>query len=73
MHTTISDGRRSLEEALRIYRDAGYDAVAVTDHWIYGAGGSFEGMTILSGAEYNTKTQKFRTYPRGIKSIGRCY
>jgi len=31
-HTTESDGRRSPEEAMRLYREAGYDFLAITDH-----------------------------------------
>lgn len=53
IHTTRSDGRKSPEEVLRLFKDAGYDAIALTDHWIYGAEGEFDGMTILSGCEYN--------------------
>ena len=53
MHTTRSDGALSPATALRVYRNEGYDAVALTDHWCYGAGGTDEGMTVLSGAEYN--------------------
>lgn len=53
IHTTRSDGSRSPEEVLRLFKDAGYDAVALTDHWVYGTAGDFEGMTILSGCEYN--------------------
>lgn len=54
MHTTRSDGCYSPETALRVYRNEGYDAVAMTDHWKYESGGiSTEGMTVLSGAEYN--------------------
>ena len=53
MHTTRSDGQYSPATALRAYRNEGYDAVALTDHWRYGAGGNDEGMTVLSGAEYN--------------------
>ncbi len=52
-HTTLSDGRKSPEEAAAIYQAAGYDAVALTDHWHYGRGGELEGLTILSGCEYN--------------------
>ena len=52
-HTTITDGRKSPEEAAVIYREAGYDAIALTDHWVYHAGGEIEGLTILSGCEYN--------------------
>ena len=31
-HTTCSDGRKPLAEAMQIYRDAGYDILAITDH-----------------------------------------
>ena len=53
MHTTLSDGRLSPVEAVQLYRNQGYDAVALTDHWFYGSDKEEEGITILSGAEYN--------------------
>lgn len=53
MHTTLSDGHLSPVEAVQTYRANGYDAVALTDHWFYGSGSDVEGLTILSGAEYN--------------------
>lgn len=53
LHTTLSDGRLDPSEAFRLYRDHGYDFIARTDHWVWGAQDSFEGMTILSGCEYN--------------------
>lgn len=53
MHTTRSDGGFSPDTALRVYRNEGYDAVALTDHWRYGAAGEAYGMTVLSGVEYN--------------------
>ena len=53
MHTTDSDGRKSPEEAAAIYKAAGYDAVALTDHWKFHASGEISGLRILSGAEYN--------------------
>ena len=52
-HTTLSDGRKPPEEAAAVYRAAGYDAIAITDHWVYHAGGEIGGLTILSGCEYN--------------------
>ena len=52
-HTSISDGHRSPEEVARIYREAGYDAIAFTDHWKFGDEGTVEGIKILSGVEYN--------------------
>lgn len=52
-HTTISDGKATPEEAARRYREAGYDAIAITDHWKYGDECEIEGLKILSGCEYN--------------------
>lgn len=53
LHTTKSDGLKTLEEAVAIYKEAGYDIIAVTDHWKYGESGRIDGLRILSGAEYN--------------------
>jgi hypothetical protein len=53
MHTSVSDGKLTPEETARAYKSLGYDAIAITDHWVYGDHGSFEGMNIISGAEYN--------------------
>ncbi|MBQ8432489.1 MAG: hypothetical protein IJX28_06355 [Clostridia bacterium] len=52
-HTSLSDGRRSPSEALRLYREHGYDAVALTDHWVWTENAEAEGITVLSGIEYN--------------------
>ncbi len=53
MHTSFSDGDLSAVEAAQYYRERGYDAIALTDHWFFGSGGELDGMTILSGGEYN--------------------
>ncbi len=53
LHTTQSDGHKTPEEAAAIYKEAGYDLIAVTDHWKYRASGTIDGLRILSGAEYN--------------------
>lgn len=53
IHTTLSDGRVTPEEAAMIYREAGFDAIAVTDHWKYYEEGELAGLKILSGCEYN--------------------
>lgn len=53
MHTTVTDGRRTPEEAYRLYREAGYDFVARTDHWQVSEGGRFEDMLLLPGVEYD--------------------
>ncbi len=52
-HTTLSDGRRTPKEAARLYLDAGYDAIALTDHWVYHDEDEIEGLRILPGIEYN--------------------
>lgn len=53
-HTNLSDGAKSPEEVIAIYRAKGYDAIALTDHWHYGEEYvSNSGMLVLSGAEYN--------------------
>ncbi len=53
LHTTESDGQKSPEEAAAIYQKAGYDIIAVTDHWKYRESGAINGLRTLSGAEYN--------------------
>ena len=53
MHTNMSDGRKTPEEAVRIYKAHGYDAVALTDHWVMGSNTEIDGVTVLAGAEYN--------------------
>ena len=53
IHTTNSDGNATPEDAARIYKEAGFDAVALTDHWFYNPEGEISGLKILSGAEYN--------------------
>lgn len=52
-HTTLSDGLKTPAEAAEIYRAEGYDAVAFTDHWVFGEGWEAEGFTVLSGIEYD--------------------
>lgn len=53
LHTTDSDGHKTPEEAAAIYREAGYDIIAVTDHWKYRKSGTICGLRVLSGVEYN--------------------
>jgi len=58
VHTTCSDGALSPEEVLRVYRDLGFDFVALTDHDFLLRPGAydcvpdeFEGMLVLRGVE----------------------
>lgn len=53
IHTNVSDGKYPPEKAAEIYRAAGFDAVAFTDHWVYGGAGEMSGLTVLSGCEYH--------------------
>ena len=54
IHTTLSDGAKTPEEAVLIYKNAGYDAVAITDHWEFYSECEKNGVTVISGCEYNT-------------------
>ena len=53
IHTTESDGKVTPEEAAAIYRSAGFDAIAITDHWVYHGESEISGLKIISGCEYN--------------------
>ncbi len=53
IHTNISDGRLSPEEMAEVYAKAGFDAVAITDHWKYYPEATLGGLTIIPGCEYN--------------------
>lgn len=35
-HTTNSDGRLAPEVVINLYKEAGYDFLALTDHWVFG-------------------------------------
>lgn len=52
-HTTLSDGRVAPEAAAALYKAAGYDAIAITDHWKYHGQDVISGLRIISGCEYN--------------------
>ena len=53
-HTNLSDGRLSPEESIALYRENGYDFMAVTDHWKLSQNAVHEnGMLLLAGCEYD--------------------
>ncbi|MGI6353793.1 MAG: CehA/McbA family metallohydrolase [Lentisphaerae bacterium] len=62
MHCTTSDGKLAPEEVIRHYAEAGYDAVAFTDHHATNPVSTWDGlgMTLLSGMEMHPMG------PRGI-------
>lgn len=53
LHTIRSDGRCTPEVLAYMYKNAGCDFLAFTDHWLYGDGGEINDMLLLSGCEYN--------------------
>lgn len=53
MHTNLSDGSKTPFECAQIYRSAGYDAIALTDHWHWHDEGEIAGVRIISGVEYD--------------------
>ena len=58
VHTTLSDGDVDLKTRLAQYRAAGYQVVAVTDHWKTNdlSGCSDQGFLAISGMEAHPKT-----------------
>ena len=53
VHTTRSDGLWSPEQAATVYKNAGFDAIALTDHWVVGKEEEISELRILAGCEYN--------------------
>lgn len=58
MHTTVSDGTKSPEYAISIYKEAGYDFISITDHRVTSKGGEYEGMLLIPGAEWDNCRKK---------------
>lgn len=73
MHTTLSDGAKTPEEAAKRYLEEGYDAVAMTDHWVVGTDRTVSGLHVLSGVEYDVggdpKTGVFHIVAIGMTSF----
>lgn len=53
-HTTRSDGQRKPAEAIKLYQQAGYDFLAITDHWKLSKSGKYQNMLLISGIELDT-------------------
>jgi Predicted metal-dependent phosphoesterases (PHP family) len=52
-HTTRSDGRSAPEDTIELYKNNGYDFIAITDHWKISD--NIEGEILqISGCEYDT-------------------
>ena len=43
----------SPEDAFEVYYKAGYDFIARTDHWHASESGSYKGMLLIPGCEYD--------------------
>jgi hypothetical protein len=54
MHTTKSDGLLSPQDAVSLYKKAGYHFIALTDHWIESELLAAENFLVLPGCEFNT-------------------
>ena len=52
-HSTQSDGRLTPEEVFETYRSAGYDFLALTDHWHVTDERDYKGMLVIPGVEYD--------------------
>jgi hypothetical protein len=53
VHTSVSDGKKSYGECLEIYKNLGYDFLAVTDHWRMNEETWAGDMLVLRGTEYD--------------------
>lgn len=53
MHTTVSDGKRSPEEAIELYRAKGYDFLALTDHRKMSYSRMDGNMLLTGGVEFD--------------------
>ena len=69
-HTSFSDGRKTVEEASEIYKNSGYDAIAVTDHWVYHGEDTVNGLLLLSGTEFNTGDNRTENGNMHIVGVG---
>ena len=54
MHTLLSDGHLAPQAAMKLYRDAGYDFISVTDHWLQSENKQTDGFLVLNGCEWDT-------------------
>lgn len=69
-HTTNSDGRKTPDEAMKIYQAAGYDFLALTDHWTTSEGGMQNGLLLLPGCEYDVGNETAQKGIYHVVSIG---
>ena len=73
IHTTNSDGKVSPEESAKIYKEAGFDIIAHTDHWFYHGEETLAGLKVISGCEYNTGASDTAVDVMHIVGVGMKY
>ncbi len=61
-HTTNSDGELAPSELVRHYEEAGFDVLAITDHWIRTVEPSTDRLAVIPGAELDALRRDGRTY-----------
>ncbi|HEX5468850.1 MAG TPA: CehA/McbA family metallohydrolase [Gaiellaceae bacterium] len=60
-HTTNSDGELAPSELVRHYEEAGFDALAITDHWVRTVEPSTDSLLVLAGTELDALRGDRRT------------
>ncbi len=56
-HTTNSDGELSPESLVHHYELAGFDVLAITDHWLRTEPSSTDGLLVLAGVELDAQLE----------------
>lgn len=73
-HTTASDGQKSIEECIQIYKAQGYDFLAITDHRKRFEGYQDEDFLVIPAAEYHRNfTNKGPEHAFHITGVGLQY
>ncbi len=65
-HTTLSDGLYAPEQVIELYRRAGYDFLALTDHWQAASSGWAGEMLVLTGEEFDFRLEDQLLHVVGI-------
>ena len=71
LHTTRSDGRRTPEEAAKLYKSMGYDILAITDHRKVTEINPPEGLLLMPGIELDFMLKTQAVHLLGIGVSGR--
>ena len=66
-HTTASDGRISIEECIKRYKEHGYDFLAITDHRKRFAGYQDDEILVIPAKE------RYRVGSSGKQSKNHCF